>query len=300
MGSLTERNQSSGQSTDLAPGRSPWIIELGDRSFDVHHRALIMGIVNRTPDSFFDNGTTFDLDQSVDRACALIADGADIIDVGGVRAGPGAAVSVIEEIERVVPVIEAIATRFDVPISVDTWQSQVAKAAFAAGAVCGNDISGFSDPEYLNVCAANGASVIATHIRLAPRVNDPNPVYPNDDVVTACEEYLLERLNRALAAGLRPAQVIFDAGLDLGKTTEQSLALLRASKRLVSLDQPLLLSASNKGFLGELLGLEIDQRRVATLGAVAYGIALGCRIVRVHDVQGAARVVNTIQAILNQ
>jgi len=284
----------------LSPGeeRSPWIIDLGARRYDVSTEALVMGIVNRTPDSFFDQGATFELEKSLRRAAQLVEDGADIIDVGGVRAGPGPEVSLQEEIDRVVPAIAGIAERFDVAVSVDTWQSAVADAAFSAGAVCGNDISGFADPDYLDVCAKHGASVVATHIRLRPRVDDPNPVYLDDDVVRACETFLEDRLARARAAGLRPSQVIFDAGLDLGKTTPQSLELLRASKRLVALGQPLLLSASNKGFLGELLNLEIDQRRDATLGAVSFGVAMGCRILRVHDVKGTKRVVRTLSAIL--
>jgi dihydropteroate synthase len=280
--------------------RSPWTVELGARSYDVSSRALIMGIINRTPDSFFDHGATFQLERSIQRASDLIDDGADIIDIGGVRAGMGPAVTVDEEIDRVVPVIAAVADRFDIPISVDTWNAQVAKESYIAGAVCGNDISGFADPEYLHIAAEYGASVVATHIRLAPRVEDPNPTYPNNDVVTACERYLMERLDQALSAGLRPAQVMFDTGLDLGKTTPQSLELLRSSERLVDLGQPLFLSASNKGFLGELLDLEIDQRRDATLGAIAFGIARGCRVLRVHDVKGARRTVNTLQAILTQ
>ncbi len=278
--------------------RSPWIIDLGARRFDVSTQALVMGIVNRTPDSFFDQGETFELEKSLRRAAMLVEDGADIIDVGGVRAGVGPEVSIDEEIDRVVPVIAAITDRFDVAVSVDTWQSKVADAAFSAGAVCGNDISGFADADYLEVASRHGASVVATHIRLRPRVDDPNPVYPDNDVVRACELFLEECLARALAAGLRPSQVIFDAGLDLGKTTPQSLELLRASRRLVALGQPLLLSASNKGFLGELLNLEIDQRRDATLGAVAFGVAMGCRVLRVHDVKGTKRVVRTLSAIL--
>jgi dihydropteroate synthase len=278
--------------------QSAWTIALGNRTFDVTSRALVMGIVNRTPDSFFDHGSTFELDKSIRRADELIDAGADIIDVGGVRAGPGPVVSVAEETDRVVPLIEAIMNRFDIAVSVDTWSSKVAEAAFRVGAVCGNDISGFADPDYLNVAAAYKASVIATHIRLAPRVDDPNPVYPDNDVVSAVASYLLERLDRAIAAGLSPSQVIFDAGLDLGKSTPQSLELLRASDRLVALGQPLLLSASNKGFLGDLLNLEIDERRDATLAAVALGVTKGCRVVRVHDVKGVLRVVNTLKAIL--
>ena len=276
----------------------PTSLRLGEDRYDLSSRALVMGIVNRTPDSFFDHGRYFALEDSLTLAEQLVTAGADVIDVGGVRAGPGPEVSPQEEIDRVVPAIEAIASQFRVPVSVDTWRAEVADAAYRAGAVLGNDISGFGDPEYLAVAARHHASVVATHIRLAPRVDDPDPRYPNDDVVTAVEEYLTERRDRALAAGLAPEQIILDAGLDLGKTTTQSLELLRASGRFAAIGQPLLLSASNKGFLGELLGLKIDERRDATMAALSLGVALGCRVLRVHDVAGTRRVVSTLDALL--
>src|SRR2546421_5137857 len=149
-----------------------------------------MGIVNRTPDSFFDQGRYFDMDASLKLAEQLVADGADIVDVGGVKAGPGPEVDQEEELERVIPAIEALHARLDVPLSVDTWRAEVARQAYDAGAVVGNDISGFADPEYLEVSAAAGATVVATHIRLAPRVPDPEPHY--DDVVEAVCAFLLD------------------------------------------------------------------------------------------------------------
>lgn len=276
----------------------PTPVSLGNREVDVATRVLLMGIVNRTPDSFFDQGAYFELDRSIRLAEQLVAYGADIIDVGGVRAGPGPDVTPGEEIDRVLPAIEAIAARFDVAVSVDTFRAEVAEAAFKAGAVMGNDISGFADPEYLAVAQRHGASVVATHIRLRPRVNDPDPRYPNDDVVTACEQYLVDRLERARAAGLRDDQVILDAGLDLGKTTPQSLELLRASPRLASIGPCLLLSASNKGFLGELFDLKIDERWEATMAALSLGVIGGCRVLRVHDVRAASRISRTLEAIL--
>jgi dihydropteroate synthase len=271
---------------------------LGSRRFDVARRVLVMGIVNRTPDSFFDHGTYFELDKSLRLAEELVGAGADIIDVGGVRAGPGPEVTAAEEIDRVVPAIEAIVARFDVAVSVDTFRAEVAEASFQAGAVLGNDISGFGDPEYLPVAKRYGASVVATHIRLQPRVDDPDPRYPNDDVVSACEAYLIDRVARARDAGLSDEQVILDAGLDLGKTTPQSLELLRASPRLASIGPCLLLSASNKGFLGDLFDLKIDERRDATMAALAVGVVGGCRVLRVHDVEGACRISRTLEALL--
>jgi dihydropteroate synthase len=277
----------------------PIPLVLGEHRYDLAERALVMGVVNRTKDSFYDHGAYFALDDALRLTEHLVAAGADIIDVGGVRAGPGPEVSTAEEIDRVLPAVEAIRERFAVPISVDTWRAEVAEASFRAGAVLGNDISGFADPGYLPAAARYGASVVATHIRLRPRVDDLDPRYPGDDVVAAVEAYLLERLEQASQAGLDRSQVILDAGLDLGKTTPQSLQLLGASDRLAALGQPLLLSASNKGFLGELLALAIDERRDATLAALALGVTLGCRVLRVHDVEGAGRVVRTLAAILH-
>jgi dihydropteroate synthase len=271
-------------------------LSLGERRFDLTSRALVMGICNRTPDSFYDRGATYALDALLVRAEQLVADGADIIDVGGVKAGPGPEVTEAEELDRVVPSIEALAQRIDVAISVDTWRASVAAEAYKAGALVGNDISGFADPDYLTAAATAGAAVVATHIRLAPRVPDPEPHY--DDVVESVEEFLLERAGRALAAGIPADRIVLDAGLDLGKTADQSLTLLRASERLASHGYPLLLSASNKTFLGVVLGLEIHQREEASLAATAIGISLGCRIVRVHDVASARQARDTLAAVL--
>jgi dihydropteroate synthase len=277
-------------------GRSVRHLALGGRRFDVRHRALVMGILNRTPDSFYDRGATFLLDELVRRAEQLVAEGADVLDVGGVKAGPGPEVGEAEEVDRVVPAIEALTARFDVPVSVDTWRAGVARASFEAGAVVGNDISGFADPDYLRTAAEAGASVVATHIRLAPRVRDPDPIYA--DVVATVAGFLVERAGRAMAAGVPGERVVLDAGLDLGKTAEHSLALLRASDVLAGLGHPLLLSASNKTFLGVQLGLELTERREASLAAAALGIARGCRILRVHDVARTVRVRDALHAVL--
>lgn len=271
-------------------------VRLGDRSVDVTSRALVMGILNRTPDSFFDRGATWDLDRFLDRAARMVVEGADILDVGGVKAGPGPEVDEAEELRRVVPAVEALRSRFDVAVSVDTWSAAVLDAACEAGAVVGNDISGFSDPDYLQVAADRGATVVATHIRLKPRVPDPEPHY--DDLVSDVTSFLLHRAHMAEAAGLHEEQIVLDAGLDLGKTPAQSAVLLRESATHAALGYPLLLSASNKRFLGDMLDREVDDRRCESLAAVAYGVANGCRVVRVHDVEGSVRVCRTVEAIL--
>jgi dihydropteroate synthase len=275
------------------------ILELGsDNRFDITHRALVMGILNRTPDSFFDQGGYYDFDAFVRKAAALVDEGADFLDVGGVKAGPGPEVTVDEELDRVIPAIEAIRARFDVPISVDTFRAAVAREAFRAGAQIGNDISGFADPGYLPAAAEHGASVVATHIRLAPRIPDPQPVY--GDVRRDVCDFLRDRAARAVAAGIPPQRVMVDAGLDLGKNEAMSTILLRHSDDLVGLGFPVFLSASNKRFLGVLTGTDVDDRRESTWAAHALGIALGCRILRAHDVRGGRRVADVMAEILQR
>jgi dihydropteroate synthase len=272
-------------------------LELGSRRFDIARRAVVMGILNRTPDSFYDRGSYFAFDDFLRKAEQLVLDGADFLDVGGVKAGPGEEVTEDEELTRVVPAVEALRARFDVPLSVDTWRASVASACFAAGAVVGNDISGFADPDYLPVCAAAGASVVATHIRLGPRVPDPDPRY-DEGVVAAVTSFLAQRAAQAEQAGIPPERIMVDAGLDLGKSEPQSLELLRASDRLVELGYPVFLSASNKRFLWKLLDVDVDRSRNGTLAAHALGVLLGCRVLRAHDVRGARRVADTVAAIL--
>ena len=271
-------------------------LRLGTREIDVTTRAQVMGILNRTKDSFFSPAATFDLDQFFARAEQLVTEGADILDVGGVKAGPGDEVTEAEELERVVPAIAELHRRFDVPLSIDTWRASVARECFAAGAIIGNDISGFADPDYLAVAAAADAAVVATHIRLRPRVADPHPHY--DDVTATVHDFLRIRRDQALDAGVHPLSIIVDAGLDLGKTSQQSLQLLRDSATLTDLGAPLLLSASNKTFLGKMFDLVVTERREPTLAASAMGIGAGCRILRVHDVAGTVKVRDACAAVL--
>lgn len=271
-------------------------LSLGASHFDVTHRSLVMGVLNRTPDSFYDRGRHFDLDACCRQAERLVADGGDLLDVGGVKAGPGPEVGEAEELDRVIPAVEALHSRFEVPLSVDTWRASVARAAFAAGAVVGNDISGFADNDYLAVAAEAGASVVATHIRIAPRIPDPAPRY--DDVVAEVRRFLGDAAARAEAAGIGPERIMVDAGLDLGKSPSQSLCLLRESAALADLGYPVVLSASHKPFLGALFDLPVDDRHVATMAAHALGVARGCRVLRTHDARSARRVADVLAAIM--
>jgi dihydropteroate synthase len=275
------------------------ILELGaDHRYDVTYRALVMGILNRTPDSFFDGGQYFDFDGFVAKAEGLVADGADFLDVGGVKAGPGPEVGTDEELERVVPAVVALRERFDVPISVDTWNPVVLREALSVGADIGNDISGFAHPDYLPTCAEFGASVVATHIRLGPRIPDPEPVY--DDLLVDVRSFLADRARAALEAGVPHQRIMVDDGLDLGKTEPQSLELLRSSDQLAALGYAAFLSASNKRFLGELLQLDVTDRREASHAAHVLGITLGCRVLRAHDVRGARRTADLVAELLER
>lgn len=270
---------------------------LGQHTWDISERPLVMAILNRTPDSFYDRGAYFAIDRFLERAQQVVAEGADLVDVGGVKAGPGEPVSVQEELDRVVPAVQLLVDRFGAVVSVDTWRSEVAAAAFDAGAVLGNDISGLSDPDYAAVAASAGAGVVVTHIRLGPRIPDPEPTY--SDLVGQVEQFVLERADSAVAAGVSPDSVLLDAGLDLGKTPQQSLELLDATDRLACNGYPVLLSASHKRFVGWASSIEdVAERGDASLAAAAIGAWRGARVIRSHDVKRTREVCSTIAALL--
>jgi dihydropteroate synthase len=272
-------------------------LTLGTWHVSRDHRPLVVGILNRTRDSFYDQGRTYALDALLERAGQLVADGADVLEVGARPGGVDVAdVTEDEEVELVCETVAQLSARFDVPLAVDTWRAAVAEAAFAEGVVLGNDMSGFSDERYLAAAAAAGATVVATHIRLAPQVPDPEPVY--EDVVADVLVALAALVGRARAAGLPRERIVVDPGLDLGKTWQQSLELLAAFPRFAALDQPLLLAASNKIFLGRLLGLEKHERGEATVAACAIAALDGARLLRVHDARGARQAAELAGAVL--
>jgi dihydropteroate synthase len=273
------------------------LLELGDHSFDISTRALVVGILNRTPDSFFDGGDYFGFDEFLAKAEQHVTDGADVVDIGGIRLKPGDEVGVEEELERVVPSVQALAERFDVPISVDTFRAQVAAACFDAGASIANDTSGFADPEMLHVAAEAGATVVASHVRTAPRLADPNPIYA--DVVTDVTNYLAERAGWAEAAGIPRQRIILNHALDLGKNAEMSTKLLFSGTcQIAELGYPTFLSASNKGFLGIITGDPVANRDDATHAAHVAGIMAGARVLRAHNVKGTRRLADTVSLLL--
>src|SRR3954452_15341552 len=229
-------------------------LQLGHRRFDVTDRPVVIGILNRTKDSFFDRGAYYDLDRLLSRAEQLVADGVDVLEVGARPGGVGVAdVPPDEERDLAAGTIVELRSRFDVPLAVDTTRATVAEAAFAEGAVLDNDMSGFLDPGYLSAAAAAGAAVVATHIRRPPGVPDPDPVYA-DLLGEVCSR--LSTLTRAAeAAGIDREHIVIDPGIDLGKSWQQSLQLLAHMDDVATLRLPLLLAVSNKIFLRRSLGL---------------------------------------------
>jgi dihydropteroate synthase len=257
-----------------------------------------MGIVDRSSISSLDRGKPVELGSLLTEAERLAQAGADILDIGWEPSGPPHERSAQEEVDHLAPAVAAVVARTGLAVSVDTQRASVAQACFAAGAVLGNDLSGFADPEYLTVAASCGASVVATHNPLRRRILEADPANADQDVVTAVETFLLDRLERAFESGLAADRMLFDLGLGLGKTTVQSLELLGATGTFASLGPPILLSLSNKDFLGELLGRPVGHRRDAAIATVALAVALGARVVRVHDPEAARRVCRTIEAVL--
>jgi dihydropteroate synthase len=270
------------------------MLELDGRMHDLSARALVMGILNRTPDSFHQHH--YKIDDALRRVEQIATEGGHIVDVGGVKAGAGPEVSISEEIERVCPVVAAVADRCDLAISVDTFRAEVAQAAIGAGAHMINDISGLTDPGMAEVVARHGVAAVVTHIQGRPRVPHPEPVYGN--LVADVRAQLESRLAVATAAGISPTRLLVDPGLDLGKTYPQSMVLLRELAALGSLGHVILLSASHKGFLGGAAPLKVDQRHEASLAAVAYGFTRGARVMRVHAVEATTRVCETMSGVM--
>ncbi|GIV11937.1 MAG: dihydropteroate synthase [Fimbriimonadales bacterium] len=261
-------------------------------------RTLVMGILNATPDSFYDGGRYATFQSALARAEQMIAEGADILDIGGESTRPGAEpVPLEEELERVIPVIHTIAQRYDIPISVDTTKSEVARQALAAGACIVNDISGMQfDPAMPEVVAEAGAGVVLMHIQGTPRTMQLNPTYT--DVVAEVRATLQSHIERALHAGIPRENIWIDPGIGFGKTVEHNLTLLRHIPDLKALGYPVLIGTSRKSFIGHLLGgLPPEERLEGTLATVVLSVAWGADIVRVHDVLATVRAVRIADAL---
>ena len=267
------------------------------RRYVFAERPWLMGIVNATPDSFSDGGVHATLEARLTLARALIAAGADVIDVGGESGRTNLpAVEAADEIERVVPLVELIAGELGVLVSVDTYKPAVARAAIAAGAAIVNDVSGLRDPELAEGCAAGGAALVVMHTAARPkqRLQDPG-LYA--DVLEEVLGFLAERLALARERGLDEEALIVDPGPDFTKTPAQTIELLRGAERLHELGRPVLMALSRKDFIGALTGRSPRERDAGTLAAIAHGLDAGAHIFRVHDVAAAADFIAVRRAL---
>jgi dihydropteroate synthase len=281
---------------DVPAGRPQSALRLGRRTFEPHE-LLVMAIVNRTPDSFYRPGITWDEGAAMDRVHQVIAEGADIVDIGGVPAAPGSAVGPGEEIRRTASFVAAVRAAYpDVVISSDTWRHEVAREACAAGADLVNDSWGGWDPKTAEVAAEFGAAIVCSHAgRQDPRTRPFRVAY--DDVLADVLEVTLGLAARAVAAGVDPARVVIDPAHDFGKNTWHSLEVTRRLTEMTATGWPVLLSASNKDFVGETLNVPPDQRLAGTLAATAISAWHGARIFRAHQVTETRQVLDMVAAI---
>ena len=267
-------------------------------TFTFPRPTLLMGVLNVTPDSFSDGGKFRDPAAAVARGQELIAEGADLIDIGGESTRPNATpVNEAEELHRVLPVIEQLAARANVPISIDTQKPAVARAALAAGASLVNDVAANrADPEMWRVVAAAGAGYVCMHMQGTPQTMQLNPTYT--DVVREVGEFFEDRLRQLALAGVSAEQVALDVGIGFGKTLEHNLELLAHLNRFTKCRRPLLVGLSRKSFIGKLLGIEVAERLPASLAGAGWAVAAGAHILRPHDVAATRQAVRMTEALL--
>jgi dihydropteroate synthase len=265
---------------------------------DFSAKTGIMGILNVTPDSFYDGGRYVDVQAALERAHQMVEEGADIIDIGGQSSRPGSdPVSEAEESRRVLPVVETVAAAVPVMISVDTYRSTIAREALQAGAHLINDISALRfDPELLHVVTTHQAALILMHMQGLPRDMHLNPHY--DALIDEVFAFLRERLGTAQAGGLPADRLLIDPGIGFGKGAQHNLTLLRRLHHFLALGRPIVVGTSRKSFIGRILGTEVDERLEGTAATVAASIMRGAAIVRVHDVRAMARVARMMDAML--
>ncbi|WFE50460.1 dihydropteroate synthase [Micromonospora sp. WMMD1155] len=271
-------------------------LRLGGRTF-APGELVVMAIINRTPDSFFDRGATFAADNALRAVERAVDEGAAIIDIGGVKAGPGVEVDVAEEIRRTVDTIAAVRTAFpEVVISIDTWRAEVATEAVAAGADLLNDTWSGADPALARVAARTGAGLVCSHAGgLVPRTRPHRAAF--DDVVSDVVATVTGLAERAVAEGVRPDGILIDPAHDFGKNTRHSLEITRRLDELTTTGWPVLVALSNKDFVGETLDLPVAERLEGTLAATAVSAWLGARVFRAHQVGPTRRVLDMVASI---
>jgi dihydropteroate synthase len=270
---------------------------LRDRTIELGHRPLVMGIVNVTPDSFSDGGAFFDRDRAVEHALNLAEEGADILDIGGESTRPGAEpVSLDEELRRIVPVIEEVARRTNLPISVDTMKAEVATRCLEAGASIVNDVAGLRDPAMIRAAAEHRAGVVVMHMRGTPQTMQVDPRY--DDVVSEVGDFFEERLRTLSEAGIPREAVCLDPGIGFGKTHEHTLDLLGGLGSFARFERPVCLGVSRKGFIGIITGRARHERLAGSLAVASFAAARGqAQVLRVHDVAATRDAALVLEAI---
>ncbi|MEQ9618649.1 MAG: dihydropteroate synthase [Deltaproteobacteria bacterium] len=273
------------------------ILKCRDRELPLHERTHIMGVLNLTPDSFYDGGRYFEVDLALKRAEKMIEEGADIVDIGGESTRPGSeGISEEEEITRVIPVIREIYKRFDIVMSVDTTKPRVAREALDEGVSVINDISGLKfDDEIAELASRYGAALVLMHTTSRPRDMQKKTQYASliDDVM----ESLQISVNKAIEKGVGEDSILVDPGIGFGKTAEQNLILLKHLNRLGELGKPVLIGTSNKSFIGHTLGTPVNDRTEGTAATVAIAILNGASVIRVHDVAYMKRVSRMADAV---
>lgn len=259
-----------------------------------------MAVINRTPDSFYDKGRHYSLSNALRAVDAAVADGADIVDIGGVKAAPGPEIAVSQEIERVVPLITEIRRLHPtIVISVDTWRSEVAAASAEAGANLVNDAWGGYDPDLAKVAARYGCGLVCTHAgTLVPRTEASGLNYP--DVVSDVKSRVADLADRAVRLGVAEESILIDPGHDFAKNTRHSLEVTRRIDEIVAVGWPVLVAVSNKDFIGESLGLPVTERLEGTLAVISLCAWMGVRIFRVHNVREARRAIDMVSVVMGK
>jgi dihydropteroate synthase len=277
--------------------KSEFKLNFSKRILDLSSRTHLMGILNVTPDSFSDGDRFFKPDDAVRQGIRMAEEGADIIDVGGESTRPGSdPVTIEEELSRVIPVIKALSKEIDIPISIDTYKSQIAKKALDAGAEMINDISALRfDPKMKEIATEYKVPIVLMHIKGTPKNMQENPYY--DDVITEITEYLKESIEIAGKEGINREKIIIDPGIGFGKRLEDNLNILKNLKKFSILDCPILVGPSRKSFIGKILDLPVEERLEGSLAALAVSIMNGANIVRVHDVKESKRVADLVDAV---
>lgn len=278
--------------------KKPLTLRWSNHTLHLHERTHIMGIVNITPDSFSDGGLFFQRDKAIEHGLTLAREGADIIDVGGESTRPYAEkVSLQEELDRVIPVIQGLSKELKIPISIDTFKAKVATEALAAGASIINDISALRyDPEMVSVAAEAGVPVVLMHMKGSPSDMQDNPVY--DHLIQEINDFFRNAVDRAVEGGIDKASIILDPGIGFGKSFDHNLEIIRGLHQFHVTGLPIMLGTSRKAFLGHLLDKVPLERDTGTMATIAVGVMKGVQIVRVHNVKQTIETVRVVEAIM--